>query len=59
MTRPSDFVLNPADTPERSREKLLKIVDVLMSQTEQRSNEHSAAYAQFQRAAMFEELRSD
>lgn len=55
MTRPSDFVLNPADSPERSREKLLKIVDVLMSQTEQRSNEHSAAYAQFQRAAMFEE----
>lgn len=55
MMRPSESLLNPADSAERTREKLLKIVDVLMQQVEQRSNEHGAAYAQFQRAAMLED----
>lgn len=51
----SESLLNPDDGPERTREKLLTIVDVLMRQVEQRSAEHGAAYAQFQRAAMLEE----
>ncbi|SFJ81708.1 hybrid sensor histidine kinase/response regulator [Celeribacter neptunius] len=55
MSEIAENLLNPADSPERSREKLLKIVDVLMRQVEHRSNEHGAAYAQFQRAAMLEE----
>ncbi len=55
MTLRSESLLNPADTPERSREKLLKIVDVLMQQAEQRSAEHGVAYGQFQRAALLEE----
>jgi signal transduction histidine kinase/CheY-like chemotaxis protein len=55
MIRASECVLNPADSDERSREKLLTIVDVLMRQVEQRYYEHGAAYAQFQRAAMLEE----
>ncbi|MBU0643376.1 MAG: hybrid sensor histidine kinase/response regulator [Alphaproteobacteria bacterium] len=55
MTQLSENLLNPEDSSERTREKLLKIVDVLMRQVEQRSNEHGAAYAQFQRAAMLED----
>ncbi len=55
MSRPSDSLLNPNDSEERTREKLLKIVDVMIRQIELRSNEHGAAYAQFQRAAMLEE----
>ncbi|MCA0044430.1 hybrid sensor histidine kinase/response regulator [Celeribacter litoreus] len=55
MNRPSDSLLNPNDSDTRTQEKLLKIVDVMIKQIELRSNEHGAAYAQFQRAAMLEE----
>lgn len=55
MTRLSDGLLNEGDGPERTREKLLKIVDVLMGQVEQGSDHQGAAYAQFHRAAMLEE----
>ncbi|WP_298494687.1 PAS-domain containing protein [uncultured Maritimibacter sp.] len=51
----SEALLNPSDSEERTREKLLTIVDVLMKQVEQRNAEHGAAYAQFQRAALLEE----
>ena len=55
MTPRAQSLLNPDDSPERTREKLLTIVDVLMRQVEQRSAEHGAAYGQFQRAALLEE----
>ena len=52
MTHP---LINPADPPERQREKLLTIVDVLMRRVEQVTDEAGAAYAQFERAAMLED----
>lgn len=48
-------LLDPADTPERQREKLLTIAEVLMRRVEQVTDDSVAAYAQFQRAAMLED----
>lgn len=48
-------LLNPADPPERQREKLLTIIDVLMRRVEQATDDSGAAYAQFERAAMLED----
>lgn len=55
MARMSASLTNPEDSDERKTEKLLTIVDVLMRQVEQASEERGAAYAHFQRAAMLEE----
>ncbi|MDP2086951.1 MAG: PAS-domain containing protein [Gemmobacter sp.] len=49
-------LLNPADSPDRQREKLLTILDVLMRRVEQTTDASGAAYAQFERAAMLEDL---
>jgi hypothetical protein len=48
-------LLNPADTPDRQRQKLLAIIEVLMRRVEQDTDQSGAAYAQFERAAMLEE----
>lgn len=48
-------LVNPADTPARAQEKLLKIVDVLMRRVEQATDDSGAAYAQFQRAVILED----
>lgn len=48
-------LLDPADPPERQREKLLAITEVLMRRVEQVTDDSGAAYAQFQRAAMLED----
>ena len=48
-------LVNPADTPERQRDKLLQIAEVLMRRVEQATDDSGAAYAQFQRAAMLED----
>lgn len=48
-------LLNPADPPQRQFEKLLTIVEALMRRAESANNVSSAAYAQFERAAMLEE----
>lgn len=47
--------VNPADPPDRQREKLLRIVEVLMRRVEQATDDGGAAYAQFQRAVMLED----
>ena len=51
----ADCLLDPNDSPERQREKLLVIADVLMRRMEQVTDDSGAAYAQFQRAAMLED----
>lgn len=48
-------LLNPADPPERQREKLMAIAEVLMRRVEQVTDDSGAAYAQFQRAALLED----
>ena len=55
MKRLSDGLLSEGETPARTREKLLKIVDSLMGQVEQGADHQGAAYAQFHRAAILEE----
>jgi two-component system, sensor histidine kinase len=50
-----DTLINPADSPERQREKLLHIAQVLMRRVEQDTDDGGVAYAQFQRAAMLED----
>ncbi|GGW22240.1 hybrid sensor histidine kinase/response regulator [Gemmobacter lanyuensis] len=56
MTRPrAQSLLNPADPPERQRDKLLAIAEALMRRVEQVTDDSGAAYAQFQRAAMLED----
>jgi PAS domain-containing protein len=55
MARISDWLIDPADGPERNTEKLLIIADALMRQVEQASGARGAAYEQFQRAALLEE----
>lgn len=52
MTHP---LINPADPPERQREKLLSIVEVLMRRVEQGTDQSGAAYTQFERAAQLED----
>ena len=52
-------LLDPADPPERQRDKLLRIVSVLMRRVEQGGaadgSPDGAGYAQFERAAMLED----
>lgn len=48
-------LINPNDTLEQQREKLLKITAVLMQRVEQATDDSGAAYAHFQRALMLEE----
>lgn len=48
-------LINAADPPERQREKLLTIADVLMRRVEQVTDDAGAAYLQFERAAMLED----
>ncbi|QYK40088.1 MAG: PAS-domain containing protein [Paracoccaceae bacterium] len=50
-----ETLINPADSPERQREKLLHIAQVLMRRVEQDTDDGGIAYAQFQRAAMLED----
>lgn len=50
-----DDLINPTDTIERQKEKLMTIVGVLMNRVEQVTNDGGAAYAQFQRAVMLED----
>lgn len=47
-------LINPSDSLERQNEKLLKIVDALMSRVEYGTAQSNAAYAQFERAALLE-----
>ncbi|THD83187.1 response regulator [Aliigemmobacter aestuarii] len=51
----SHALINPADPPDRQREKLLQIVEVLMRRVEQGTDDGGAAYTQFQRAALLED----
>lgn len=48
-------LLNPADTPDRQHQKLLLIVEALMSRVEQATDHTGAAYDQFERAALLED----
>lgn len=48
-------LINPEDSLEQQREKLLKITAVLMQRVEQATDDSGAAYAHFQRALMLEE----
>lgn len=52
MTHP---LINPADPPDRQRQKLLQIVDVLMRRVEQETDDGGRAYQQFQRAVLLED----
>ena len=54
-----EHLINPADSPARQTEKLLTIATVLMRRVEQVTEDSGAAYAQFQRAAMLEDLVRD
>ncbi|MCT4558529.1 MAG: PAS-domain containing protein [Pelagimonas sp.] len=47
-------LVNPADSLERQNEKLLRIADALMQRVEYGAEQSSAAYAQFERAALLE-----
>ena len=48
-------LLDPRDTLERQRDKLLVISDALMRRVEAATDDGGAAYAQFQRAALLED----
>lgn len=48
-------LVNPADSLEVQREKLIQIADVLMRRVEQATDDQGAAYAQFQRAVLLED----
>ncbi|MEC3861727.1 PAS-domain containing protein [Mesobacterium sp. TK19101] len=52
-------LINDADSLERQNEKLRKITEALMRRVEQSTDDSGAAYAQFQRAAMLEEVVRD
>ncbi len=49
-------LINETDSLERQNQKLQKIVEALMRRVEQDTEDSGAAYAQFQRAAMLEEV---
>ncbi|MBL8560920.1 MAG: PAS-domain containing protein [Gemmobacter sp.] len=51
----SEALLNPADSLERQRDKLLIIAGALMRRVEAATDDAGAAYAQFQRAALLED----
>lgn len=48
-------LINPSDPPEKQRQKLLTIANVLMRRVEQVTDDSGAAYAHFQRAAVLED----
>ncbi|MFN3937979.1 MAG: PAS-domain containing protein [Gemmobacter sp.] len=48
-------LLNPSDSLERQRDKLLTIAAALMRRVEQATDDPGAAYARFQRAALLED----
>ena len=48
-------LLNPADSAETSRDKLLAVAEALMKRVEQATDDQGAAYAQFQRAVLLED----
>ncbi|WP_225027347.1 PAS-domain containing protein [Xinfangfangia pollutisoli] len=50
-----EALIDPSDSPERQREKLLTIAQVLMRRVEQITDDSGAAYAQFQRAVLLED----
>lgn len=50
-----DSFINPNDSLERQNEKLIRITAALMQRVEQGGGGSSAAYTQFQRAALLEE----
>jgi hypothetical protein len=54
-----ETLINPADSPDRQREKLLHIVQVLMRRVEQETDDAGIAYAQFQRAVLLEDQVRD
>ncbi|MEL7211090.1 MAG: PAS-domain containing protein [Pseudomonadota bacterium] len=49
-----DGLLNPSDTVERQRDKLLNICTALMRRVEQPPVDQSSAFAQFERAALLD-----
>ncbi|MDF3604892.1 PAS-domain containing protein [Paracoccus sp. DMF-8] len=51
----TDWLIDPADSADRNVEKLLVIVAALMRNSEERADEHSAAFEDFRRAALLEE----
>ena len=51
-----ESLINANDSLERQNEKLRQISEALMRRVEQDTDESGAAYAQFQRAAMLEEV---
>ena len=52
-------LIDPNDSLERQNEKLIKIADSLMKRVEYGANQSSAAYAQFERAALLEKRVRD
>lgn len=51
----TDSLINPDDTIERQRDKLLRIATSLMRRIEQTGSDHSAGYAHFQHAVQLED----
>ena len=51
----TDALINPEDSLERQRDKLLIIAGALMRRVEQNISDQNAGYAHFQRAVMLEE----
>lgn len=51
----TDWLIDPAHGADRNVEKLLVIVEALMRHSEERADEHSAAFEDFRRAALLEE----
>ncbi|MEM8958489.1 MAG: PAS-domain containing protein [Pseudomonadota bacterium] len=51
----TDALINPQDSVERQRDKLLKIATSLMRRIEQTDSDHSAGYAHFQHAVQLED----
>lgn len=49
-----DGLVNPSDTLERQRDKLMTICASLMRKVEQTPSDHSNAFAQFERAALLD-----
>ncbi|MCV6597119.1 MAG: PAS-domain containing protein, partial [Mangrovicoccus sp.] len=51
----SELLVDPTDSVERQRDKLLRIATALMQRVEQTGRDHSAGYAHFQQAVQLEE----
>ena len=50
-----EALINPNDPIEEQNEKLIKIIESLMTRVERETDASGAAYAQFQRAAVLED----